>query len=68
MIEILGKKFLTTKEASKRYGMSEAWFQKRRERKLRPSYTKIENSDRVWYPLVETDQWFEHQIRMKEGA
>lgn len=66
-MEILGKKFLTQKEASRRYGMSESWFQKRRQNKMRPNYIKFEDGKNVYYPLIETDQWFEHQIRIKEG-
>lgn len=68
MIEILGRKFLTTKEASKRYGMSEDWFSQRRWKNLPPKYTKICDNGRVLYPKIETDQWFEHQLRMREGA
>lgn len=67
MVEILGKKYLTTKQASGRYGMSEEWFMKRRQMKRAPKYTKIDGG-KVFYPQVETDQWFEHQLRMKEGA
>lgn len=68
MPEILGKKYLTQKEASRRYGMSEAWFQKRRQRSLRPEYIKFENGKNIYYPQIETDQWFEHQLRMNEGG
>lgn len=67
MVQILGKTFLTTKESSRRYGMSEEWFKKRRFNGLAPKFIKIDQGN-VYYPKVETDQWFEHQIRMKEGA
>ena len=68
MVEILGKKFLTAKEASRRYGMSEAWFQKRRQNRQSPKFIKFENGKNIYYPIIETDQWFEHQIKIKEGG
>ena len=64
MIEILGKKYITEKEASSRYGYSMAWFQKKRYLHEKPSFTKI-NSDkrgRIYYCLGETDKWFNHQL------
>ncbi len=64
MIEILGTKYITEKEASHRYGYSMAWFQKQRYLNLAPKYTRLTNSNkgRVYYPLDQTDAWFKMQI------
>lgn len=66
MIEIMGKKYLTDKESSKRYGYSIHWFQAKRSRKEKPSFIQIEGKGRIYYPVEETDQWFKDQLRINE--
>lgn len=68
MIEFMGKKFLTTKEASKRYGRSVQWFDKRRMNKLKPTYMQITERGSVLYPEIETDSWFKKQIQIHIGG
>ena len=64
MIDILGIKYITEKEASTRYGYSMAWFSKQRYKNLAPRYTRLTNSNkgRVLYPIEQTDAWFKMQI------
>ncbi len=66
MIEILGKKFITDKEASERYGYSQKWFIKARGNGRGPKYAQIKDKGRVLYPLIETDEWFKTRMEMKE--
>jgi len=66
MIEILGVKYLTDKEAAQRYGYSTAWFQKQRSNKLAPKFVKIQGKGKVYYPLEETDKWFIDNIKPSE--
>lgn len=64
MIEILGIKYLSSKEASIRYGMSINWFAIRRYQKNSPPYTQLQKKGKILYPLHETDEWFkENMIR-----
>lgn len=60
MIEIMGKSYLTEKEASKRYGYSISWFRitRKKNKGEYPKYIKLQGKGRVLYPLLETDQWF----------
>lgn len=64
MIEIMGTKYLSEKEASKRYGYSQKWFQKRRYSNLPPPYMKLQNKGKIFYPLSETDAWFKKNFIM----
>lgn len=67
MIDILGKKYITDKEASFRYGMSQKWFIRRRSDGDGPKYIQFKKgSGRVWYPLDETDAWFKQKIKIDE--
>jgi len=66
MIEILGKNYLSVKEASKRYGYSIHWFQARIFKKEKPSFLQLEGKGRIYYPVEETDQWFKDQLRINE--
>lgn len=68
MIDCLGKKYLTEKEASRRYGMSTQWFKKRRHKKLKPEYVQFVPRGTVMYPVEEVDAWFKKQIEMKLGG
>lgn len=67
MIEFMGKKFLTAKEASKRYGMTVEWFAQRRHKKKKPTYLQITEKGLVLYPLDELDAWFKKQIQIHIG-
>lgn len=62
MREIIGKMYLTEKEAARRYGYSTSWFQSRRNKHLPPTFMKISNQGKVYYPLKETDDWFQKNI------
>lgn len=62
MIEILGIKYISDKEAAIRYGYSQSWFQRRRYKKLPPPFCKLENKGKVLYPLDETDKWFKDKM------
>lgn len=64
MINIMGTKYLTEKEASTRYGQSVHWFQKQRYLKKPPPYVKFQQQGRVYYPLDETDKWFKENLTM----
>lgn len=68
MIEILGTKYITEKEASQRYGYSRAWFQKQRYLHLSPKYTRLTSSKRgrVYYPIDQIDAWFKMQIEIND--
>lgn len=63
MFEILGKKFITDKEASGRYGYSQSWFIRARYEGKGPKFLQIEKSSRVLYPLDETDDWFREKMK-----
>lgn len=60
MIDVLGKKYITDKEAAQRYGFSQSWFQHRRIKKLAPKFKKVEG--KVLYDLDETDSYFREQF------
>lgn len=63
MVEIMGKKYICDKEASKRYGYSRSWFRSARSTGNSPTYIKLKGKGRVLYPLAETDQWFEINLK-----
>jgi len=65
MINMLGKQFITDKEASERYGYSQSWFLKARANGTGPKFVQITDNGRVLYPLVETDSWFKERMNMK---
>lgn len=66
MIEIMGKEYLTLKDASKRYGYSPSWFTRERENGKGPPYVQLRENSRVLYPLEETDAWFMNKLQEKE--
>ena len=66
MIEIMGVKYISDKEASHRYGYSQGWFQKRRQKKIAPKFMRLEGKGKVFYPLEETDKWFIDNIKPSE--
>lgn len=66
MIEIMGTKYLTDKEASQRYGYSTAWFQKQRSLKNPPPFVKLQGRGKVYYPLEKVDQWFKENMTLQE--
>jgi hypothetical protein len=63
MIEILGKKYLTDKEASHLYGYSVSWFQKQRYKKEPPPFIKIQGKGKVYYSVDDLNEWFSNNIR-----
>lgn len=66
MIEIMGKEYLTDKEASQRYGYSQSWFRRARAQDFGPRFVQIKEHGRVIYPLDETDKWFQDRINDRE--
>jgi len=62
MIEIDKVKYITVKEASKRYGFSISWFKKKRFEKTPPFSTRFLNRGKILYPLESTDRWFKENI------
>jgi phage pi2 protein 07 len=66
MKEILGIKYMSTKEAVNRYGYSQSWFQQRRMNGFQPKFVKIQNKGKVYYPVNETDEWFKKNIISSE--
>ncbi len=66
MKEILGVVYMTSKEASSRYGYSDSWFKKRRINRWPPKFVKFNKTGKVLYPLTETDEWFKDNITESE--
>lgn len=69
MIELMGIKYISDKEASKRYGYSKSWFMNKRAQGqgAGPPYIQLGmKKTRVLYPLDRTDEWFKELIRMNE--
>lgn len=66
MREIMGKQYLTDKEAAARYGYSQSWFIRGRTQKFGPPFVQLEEHGRVLYPLEETDAWFKKKLEDKE--
>jgi hypothetical protein len=60
MIDLLGRKYITDKEAAFRYGFSQKWFVLRRSQKKPPAYIKLHG--KVLYDLEKTDEYFQEQI------
>lgn len=58
MKNILGKQYITDKEAANRYGYSQSWFRMKRKDNTGPHYVRFAKKGKVWYPLNETDKWF----------
>lgn len=66
MKEILGVQYITSKEASVRFGYSESWFKQRRMNRWPPKFVKIANKGKVLYPLIEIDEWFKKNIILSD--
>lgn len=62
MVELLGKTYLTEKEAAQRYNYSLSWFWKSRYYKKGPNYIRLEGRGKIYYPLIETDKWFKEKM------
>ena len=67
MVEILGKKYLTEKEASHRYGYSPAWFQRQRSLKLPPQFIKLQGKGKVYYETEIIDKWFKDNMKVSDN-
>lgn len=63
MRKILGKVYMSDKEAAERYGFSRSWFQDRRQNELEPHYIKLLGKGKVFYPVDETDKWFSENLK-----
>ena len=66
MIDIIGTKYLTEKEATCRYGYSASWFRVARKGGYGPYYAQVRERGRILYPVVETDEWFKKKLMEKE--
>ena len=66
MIEIIGKKYLSEKEAANRYGYSRSWFAHKRLGGDGPKCVQLQKPSRVLYPLEETDVWFLERMKIRE--
>ncbi len=66
MLEIMGMKFISDKEASKRYGYSQSWFIRSRTQGFGPRWVQFKEHGRVLYPLDETDKWFVDKMEMEK--
>lgn len=62
MVNIMGKVYISDKEAAQRYGYSQGWFQKKRYKKSGPPCVKLEGRGKVFYPMEETDRWFKDNM------
>lgn len=60
MIEIEGKKYITTKEASHIFGYSKSWFQKTRDDGTGPQFIRFGNKKRckIYYDKIYLQSWF----------
>lgn len=63
MIDILGIKYISEKEAVTRYGHSPSWFQKQRLNDLPPYCVRLQGKGKVYYPVEETDKWFKDNLK-----
>lgn len=63
MINLLGKDYITEKEATRRYGYSKYWFQRERWKKTGPHFIKIKGKGKVYYPVNATDEWFRDNMK-----
>lgn len=62
MIKIMGKEYISDKEAEHIYGFSRDWFKKRRSLKNGgPPFIKLEG--KVLYQTKELDAWFKSHMK-----
>jgi len=54
-----GPEFIDEKEASERYGLTPAWFQRKRVDHSGPPFIKDHKSKKIRYRLTMIDAWFE---------
>lgn len=62
MLEILGIKYVTDKEASYQYGYSQSWFQKMRAEGHGPEYVRLNGKGKILYPADKLEQWFRENL------
>gem|GEM_PF-1512672 len=62
MVNIMGKVYISDKEAAVRYGYSQGWFQKMRHEKAGPPFVKLRGKGKVYYAMEETDKWFKDNM------
>lgn len=66
MVKIGGVEYLTSKEVAQRYGFSKSWFEKRRLKRLEPKFARFDERGKVYYPLKETDMYFQNKFKIEE--
>ena len=64
MVTIMGKSYITDKEAAQRYGYSQQWFRLCRHNKVGPPYVKLQGKGKVYYSVEEIDKWFTDNMIM----
>lgn len=64
MIKILGKEYISDKEAEHQFGFSREWFKKQRSLKKGPPYIKLEG--KVLYCLIDIETWFKDRVKHAE--
>ena len=62
MVVLLGKQYLTEKEAAARYNYSCSWLQLQRSKKSGPPYLQMRGKGRIYYPIAEADKWFKENM------
>ncbi len=71
MIDILGKKYMTEKEASSVYPYSAKWFQKKRKDSRSgktdgPPFIQLSYRGKSYYPVIALENWFKKRIAENE--
>ena len=62
MINIMGKNYITDKEAAQLYGYSRSWFILQRHKKKGPKFVKLNDRGKILYPVHDTDEYFKKII------
>ncbi len=57
MIEILGNKYLSSKEACSLFGHSKSWLDKLRANNEGPPYIQINGKGKIYYELSKIEEW-----------
>ena len=66
MIKITDKRYITIKEASKRYGMSESWFKDHIRKNKGPISFQIDGKGIRYFDIDQTDDWFKNNMKFKD--
>ena len=64
MLFIDGVEYITDKQASAKYGLSQSWFKNARYKNRGPNYFKI--NGHIYYKTDIIDQWFQENLKIVE--